>query len=117
METILSQFQCRSAKARQSLAAWLAIPPSDQRGCVLVHNASVRRVIVKPHLVNVIDGYGDSTSDWTSALEGHPLGMVMKKALNSMATGEEEEEKIVIGTQRLAVVPLPARPDMNWGWR
>jgi len=114
-ETILSQFQCRSSKAREAVTAWLAMPSAKRLGTVLIHNASVRRVIVKPHLVNCIDGYGDSAADWTSALDDHPLGSVMKKALTY--TAGDEEDKIVIGAQRLAVVPLPPKPDTNWGWR
>lgn len=113
-ETILSQFQCRSRKARQALASWLAMPPPARRGCVLIHNASVRRVFVKTHIVNCIDGSGDPSGDWISALDHHPLGSVMKKALtfNSM-----DLETIVIGAQRVAVIRLPQKPDANWGWR
>merc|ERR1719330_1705484 len=33
------------------------------------------------------------------------------------ATESNDPEKIVIGAQRLAVVPLPMKPDANWGWR
>lgn len=116
-ETILNQFQCRSAKARESLASWLAMPQEMQRNCVLVHNASVRRVIVKTHLVNYIDGYGESSADWTTALDNHPLGSVMKRALTLNAEKVNAEDTLVIGAQRLAVVPLPPKPDQNWGWR
>merc|ERR1719235_2607206 len=115
-ETILSQFQCHSRKARQAVTSWLAMPAAARRNCVLIHNASVRRVFVKTHIVNCIDGYGDSASDWTAALDSHPLGSVMKKAL---VGGQQEEVQgsIVVGAQRLAVVPLPKKPDANWGWR
>jgi len=117
-ETILSQFQCTSSKARQALAAWLAMPAEKRRGCALIHNASVRRVILKTHLVNHIDGYGDSATDWTSALDAHPLGSVMKKALTlSASSATDDPDKVIIGAQRLAVVPLPTKPDANWGWR
>mmetsp|Transcript_53796 Transcript_53796/g.116280 ORF Transcript_53796/g.116280 Transcript_53796/m.116280 type:complete len:316 (+) Transcript_53796:3-950(+) len=114
-ETILDQFQCRSRKARESLANWLAMPEEKRRGCVLVHNASVRRVIVKTHLVNLVDGQG-SASDWASALDAHPLGAVMKQAL-TMSGGAAAQDEVVIGAQRLAVVKLPPKPDTNWGWR
>lgn len=115
-ETILHQFQCTSSKARQALVAWLEMPEEKRKGCALVHNASVRRVIVSSHIVNYIDGFGDSGSDWTSALDAHPLGSVMKKAL-AMGSGGAGDDKVVIGAQRLAVVPLPPKPDTNWGWR
>mmetsp|Transcript_37726 Transcript_37726/g.117607 ORF Transcript_37726/g.117607 Transcript_37726/m.117607 type:complete len:459 (+) Transcript_37726:202-1578(+) len=117
-ESILNQFQCTSSKARQALAAFFAIPADQRRGCALIHNASVRRVIVRPHLVNYIDGYGDSGSDWTSALDAHPLGSVMKKALTMTSSpAGVDDGKVTIGPQRLAVVPLPPKPDANWGWR
>jgi len=116
-ESILSQFQSRVAKARNTLAAWFAMPPSKRKNCVLIHNASVRRVIVKTHLVNAIDGSGDSSADWTAALDAHPLGSVMKKALTFTSSAGEDEDKIIIGAQRMAIVPLPPKPDMNWGWR
>lgn len=122
-ETILSQFQCHSQKARQSVTSWLSMPPAARRNCVLIHNASVRRVNVKPHLVSCIDGSGESASDWTSALDSHPLGSVMKKSMTALTaaskTTEEEEDTngIVIGAQRLAVVQLPKKPDANWTWR
>lgn len=116
MEAILNPFQCHSVKERRFLASWLATPPAERKGCVLIHNASVRRIIVKTHLVNFIDGSGDSSADWTSALDGHPLGMVMKKAL-TLTGGNEDEQKVVIGAQRLGVVQLPPKPDTNWGWR
>jgi len=116
IETILKQFQCTSSKARQALTEWLAMPADTRRGCVLVHNASVRRVLVTPHIVNHIDGHGDSGQDWTSALDAHPLGSMMKKAL-TMTSGEDDSSKVVISAQRLAVVQLPPKPDANWGWR
>jgi len=121
-ETILSQFQCHSQKARQSVTDWLSMPAAARRGCVLIHNASVRRLVFKTHLVSCIDGTGDSVADypWTSALDNHPLGTVMKKALTNLgapSSEDEDPERIVIGAQRLAVVTLPKKPDMNWGWR
>jgi len=116
-ETILNQFQCRSSKARRALLDWLAMPPEKRRGCALVHNASVRRVIVKTHMVNHIDGAGDTAADWTSALDLHPLGSVMKKALAFSDNTLTDDHRVVIGPQRLAVVPLPPKPDTNWGWR
>jgi len=118
-ESVLRQFQCTSSRARESLASWLAMPPEARRGKVLVHNASVRRVIVKTHLVNCIDGYGDSSQDWTGALDAHPLGGVMKKALTFATTAfdEADDSKVTIGAQRLEVVKLPPKPDPNWGWR
>eukprot|EP00927_Polykrikos_kofoidii_P061821 TRINITY_DN56649_c0_g1_i1.p1 TRINITY_DN56649_c0_g1~~TRINITY_DN56649_c0_g1_i1.p1 ORF type:complete len:543 (-),score=110.68 TRINITY_DN56649_c0_g1_i1:105-1733(-) len=118
-ETILSQFQSRASKARRALAAWLEMPLSSRKNCVLIHNASVRRVFVESYLVNAIDGSGDRSADWTSALDAHPFGSVMKKALTmtSMAKRTDDDGRVVIGAQRLAVVPLPPKPDMNWGWR
>merc|ERR1711871_1155989 len=67
--------------------------------------------------VNCIDGSGDNVSDWTAALDSHPLGSVMKKALTIGKSQGDDPEKIVIGAQRLAVVQLPKKPDANWGWR
>lgn len=118
-EAMLKQFQC-SSKAREALASYCAVPPEKRRGCVLIHNASVRRVILKTHLVNCIDGQGDSSCnyDWTSALDAHPLGSVMKRALTLSTAGSgAHEDKIVIAAQRLAVVQLPPKPDANWSWR
>eukprot|EP00931_Biecheleriopsis_adriatica_P065501 TRINITY_DN40020_c0_g1_i1.p1 TRINITY_DN40020_c0_g1~~TRINITY_DN40020_c0_g1_i1.p1 ORF type:complete len:523 (-),score=98.15 TRINITY_DN40020_c0_g1_i1:39-1607(-) len=118
-DTILDQFQCRSNRARSALAAWKAMPAERRRGCVLVHNASVRRIIVKPKLVNHISGASDGGGDWTQALDHHPLGNVMKKALTlGMAKTEDVVEgQNIIAPQRLAVVQLPPKPDTNWGWR
>eukprot|EP00450_Noctiluca_scintillans_P019634 CAMPEP_0194523876 /NCGR_PEP_ID=MMETSP0253-20130528/58887_1 /TAXON_ID=2966 /ORGANISM="Noctiluca scintillans" /LENGTH=568 /DNA_ID=CAMNT_0039368453 /DNA_START=37 /DNA_END=1743 /DNA_ORIENTATION=- len=111
-EMILNQFQCHSVKARQSLSAWLAMPPIARRGCVLVHNASARRISVKTHLVNSIDGTGEDQTDWRSALDQHPIGSAIMKSLRVADDG-----RAPIGAQRLAIVVLPKRPDMNWGWR
>lgn len=116
-DTILDQFQCRSSKARAALAAWKAMPAESRRGCVLVHNASVRRTIVKPKLVSHISGLGDSGGDWTQALDHHPLGNVMKKAFTLGREVDISKDQIVIAPQRLAVVQLPQKPDTNWGWR
>jgi len=116
-ETIMRQFQCRGKKAQQALTAYLAVPPDKRKNCVLIHNASVRRMIVKVHLVNCIDGYGDNQADWTAALDHHPLGAVMKKALTLSTPKDDVDGRIVIKAQRLAVVPLPPKPDQNWGWR
>eukprot|EP00933_Yihiella_yeosuensis_P010141 TRINITY_DN11642_c3_g1_i1.p1 TRINITY_DN11642_c3_g1~~TRINITY_DN11642_c3_g1_i1.p1 ORF type:complete len:625 (-),score=143.85 TRINITY_DN11642_c3_g1_i1:40-1914(-) len=117
VETILSQFQVRSTKARKALSDWESMPAEKRRNCVLVHNASWRRIIFKPRLTSHIM-QSDNGADWTQALDSHPLGSVMKKALTSVTqSGSDDEEKIVIAAQRLAVVQLPPRPDTNWGWR
>lgn len=116
-DTILDQFQCRSSKARAALAAWKAMPAESRRGCVLVHNASVRRTIVKTKLVSHISGQ-ESGGDWTQALDHHPLGNVMKKAFTlGRDVGDPAKDQIIIAPQRLAVVQLPPKPDTNWGWR
>eukprot|EP00929_Paragymnodinium_shiwhaense_P120208 TRINITY_DN92112_c0_g1_i1.p1 TRINITY_DN92112_c0_g1~~TRINITY_DN92112_c0_g1_i1.p1 ORF type:complete len:558 (+),score=121.98 TRINITY_DN92112_c0_g1_i1:133-1806(+) len=117
-ENILSQFHSRTSKARQTMASWLALPSHKRRNEVLIHNAGVRRVIVTTHLVNSIDGSGERQADWTSALDSHPLALVMKKAAISF-TGKksDDENNVVIGPQRVAIVQLPTRPDTNWGWR
>lgn len=81
----------------------------------MVHNASVRRILVKPRLVSHISGQDDSGGDWTQALDHHPLGNVMKKAFGSYS--KKDDSSLVIAPQRLAVVPLPPKPDMNWGWK
>ncbi|CAE7777387.1 unnamed protein product [Symbiodinium pilosum] len=118
-DTILDQFQCRSSKAKAKLAEWKALPPEKKRGCVLVHNASVRRILVTPRLVSHISGQSDSSSsgDWTQALDHHPLGNVMKKAFTLGSYSKKEDSSLVIAPQRLAVVPLPPKPDTNWGWK
>jgi len=115
-DTILDQFQCRSSKAKAKLAEWKSLPPEKKRGCVLVHNASVRRILVKPRLVSHISGQSDSGGDWTQALDHHPLGNVMKKAF-TLGYGKKAEDHVAIAPQRLAVVPLPPKPDTNWGWK
>jgi len=115
-DTILDQFQCRSSKAKAALAMWKQMAPEKKRGCVLVHNASVRRILVRPKLVSHISGQSGESGDWVQALDHHPLGNVMKKAL---AFGEKPkvDGQVFIAPQRLAVVPLPPKPDTNWGWR
>lgn len=115
-ENILNQFQCRSKKVRQELAAWLAMPTAARKGTVLVHNASVKRVSVKTHMVNCIDGFGNTGGDWTAALDNHPLGGMIKKGLSSMSSADAAQV-VTIGAQRVAVVSLPRKPDMNWSWR
>jgi len=116
-DTILEQFQCRSRKARTALAAWKAMPAEKRRGCVLVHNASVRRTMVSAKLVNHISGQKDGGGDWTQALEYHPLGKVMRKALTFGSKESSVDGQVMIAPQRLAVVQLPGKPDTNWGWR
>lgn len=113
MEHVLkNQFQCLSGRTQEELRTWMAMPPARRRGCVLVHNASIRRVVLKTRLVNCIDGQG-SVSMWTAAFDNHPLASVLRRALGN----DSEENQVVIGSQRLAVVQLPPKPDTNWGWR
>eukprot|EP00435_Cladocopium_sp_Y103_P044478 s565_g12.t1 len=107
---------CVTCQAKAALAMWKQMPPEKKRGCVLVHNASVRRILVRPKLVSHISGQSGESGDWAQALDHHPLGNVMKKAL---AFGEKPkvDGQVFIAPQRLAVVPLPPKPDTNWGWR
>ena len=81
-----------------------------------MHNASVRRIHVRPKLVSHISHSAES-GDWTQALDHHPLGNVMKKALAFGEKPRPAEGQVFIAPQRLAVVPLPPKPDTNWGWR
>ncbi|CAJ1344018.1 unnamed protein product [Effrenium voratum] len=103
-------------QARTALGMWKELAAEKKRDCVLVHNASVRRILVKPKLVSHISGQSDA-GDWTQALDHHPLGNVMKKAFTMGSYKQKAEGQIMIAPQRLAVVPLPPKPDTNWGWR
>lgn len=117
MNSILKQFELRPRLSEQSLLAeWSSMPASKRNGLVLVHNASVRRVLLKVFLVNAIDGAGGSSGDWTAAFDAHPLSAVMRKAFSSISASADEDE-IEIGAQRFAMVPLLPKPDTNWGWR
>lgn len=71
---------------------------------------------MRPKLVSHISHSAES-GDWTQALDHHPLGNVMKKALAFGEKPRPAEGQVFIAPQRLAVVPLPPKPDTNWGWR
>lgn len=116
-ETILNQFNCKSSKARETLAQWSGLEPEKRKGLVLIHNASVRRVMLKTHVVSCIDGAGDKRGAWGAALEAHPLGATVTKAFGTVFGQVGDGEPILIGPQRMVVVQLPPKPDANWSWR
>eukprot|EP00927_Polykrikos_kofoidii_P032422 TRINITY_DN27627_c0_g1_i2.p1 TRINITY_DN27627_c0_g1~~TRINITY_DN27627_c0_g1_i2.p1 ORF type:complete len:547 (-),score=76.71 TRINITY_DN27627_c0_g1_i2:91-1731(-) len=114
-----NHFESRAPKAWQSLIAWLDMPSSARKNCVLIHNASFRRIIVRPYLVNAIDGSWDPPADWTVPLHAHFFGKEMNKALTltSRVNCLKEKDPFTIGAQRMAVVALPPKADMNWSLR
>ena len=63
-----------------------------------MHNASVRRICVRPKLVSHI--HSSESGDWTQALDHHPLGSVMKKAL---AFGEKPKVEGQVPSKRYTI--------------